>query len=191
MGDASVNGDMPYSATLDHIQKYPLVADGISTFKSYPIGQKSIDITNSAYSSLVKPAFPYLETPASYAKPYVSKADELGDSILKKVDEKVPVVKSETKDIQSYIYSWVHWPIDVVDEGKKYTFTTFDKQYKACGEDGVVAFSKALVTSGLIVSSDAAHYLASLLQKKQAELADVAAKTGSDAKETVKEKTDK
>jgi len=80
MGEPTVNGDMPHSATIDHVTKYPVVSDSISAFQSNPYGQKSIDITNFAYSRFVKPTFPYLEKPASYAKPYVARVDELGNT---------------------------------------------------------------------------------------------------------------
>lgn len=185
MGDATVNGDFPQSATIDHITKYPIVSDSISTFKSYPIGQYSIDLTNSAYASFVKPTFPYLETPAAYAKPYINKADEIGDNLLSIVDEKIPVLKSETKDIQKQIIDFAYWPIHVAEEQKDYIFKTYSSEYKKCGGDGIVAGGKAVVSSSFVITSEWLHYFSTLLQKKKEE----AASAAKEAADTVKEKT--
>ncbi|KAJ9660231.1 hypothetical protein H2198_002737 [Neophaeococcomyces mojaviensis] len=185
MGDATVNGDFPPSATVDHVTKYPLVKDSIDTFKSYPIGQYSIDITNSAYANFVKPTFPYLEKPAAYAKPYVAKADEIGDTILTKVDEKVPILKSETKDIQKQLSDYAYWPFKAAGEQKDYVLKTYSDEYKKCGGDGVVAGGKALVSGSFVITSEWLAYFSTLLQKKKEQAKGAA----EDAKKTVEEKT--
>lgn len=177
---------MPQSAFLDHASKYPLVSDSISAFQSNPYGQKSIDITNALYAKFVKPAFPYLETPASYAKPYVAKIDQIGDSLLSKVDEKAPIVKSETKEIKGTIFEYVSWPLKFAGEQKDYVLSTYTEQYKKNGGDGVVAGGRALFSGSLVITSDYLSFLASLLQKTKQE-AETKAKEGA---ETVKEKTD-
>jgi hypothetical protein len=169
MGEPTVNGDMPHSATLDHVTKYPVVSDSISVFQSNPYGQKSIDLTNAAYARFVKPTLPYLEKPASYAKPYVAKVDEIGDSILSKFDEKVPIVKSETSEIKQTAVDYVHWPFKVATEQKDYVISTYSDEYKKCGGDGVIAGGKALVSGSFVVASDWLSYFASLLQKAKAE----------------------
>lgn len=178
MGDATVNGDLPQSSFLSHLSSYPVVSDGISTFKGNPYGAKSIDLTNAGYAKFVKPTFPYLETPASYAKPYVAKADELGDKLLSKVDERIPVVKSETKEIKGTIFSYVSWPLDKAGETRDWALSTYSDEYKKCGGDGVVAGGKAAVTTSLVLSSDVLKWLSSFLQAKTQE-----------AKEVVSEKT--
>lgn len=152
-----------------HVTKYPVVSDSISAFESNPYGQKSIDITNFAYGRFVKPFFPYLEKPASYAKPYVAKVDEIGDAILTKFDERVPIVKSETSDIKQTAIDYVHWPIKVVNDQKDYLINTYSDEYKNCGGDGVVAGGKALVSGSFVVASDWLAYIASLLQKAKEE----------------------
>lgn len=143
-------------------------------------------MTNQAYSTFVKPTFPYLEKPAAYAKPYVAKADEIGDSLLSKVDEKIPVLKSETKDIQQTILDYAHWPVKVAGEQKDYVFKTYNSEYKKCGGDGVVAGGKAMFSSGFVITSDLLAYLSTLLQKKKEEAKDAA----KEATDTIKEKTD-
>jgi len=169
MGDATVNGDLPQSAFLSHLTSYPLVSDSISTIKGNPYGAKSIDLTNAGYAKFVKPTFPYLETPASYAKPYVAKADELGDKILSKFDEQVPIVKSETKDIQGTIYSFINWPLDKASTTKDWALNTYSDEYKKCGGEGYVAGGKAVITTSLVLSSDVLKWASSFLQAKKEE----------------------
>jgi hypothetical protein len=152
----------------------------VSYFKSNPYGAKSIELTNAGYAKFVKPTFPYLETPASYAKPYVAKADELGDKFLSKVDEKVPALKSETKDLKDTIWSYIYWPVSKTTETKDWAFNTYNSEYKKCGGDGFVAGGKAAVTTPLVIGSEVLQWLSSFLQAKKEE-----------AKTAVQEKTNK
>lgn len=169
-----------------HALKYHIISDSLSAFKSNAYGQKSIDFTNSIYTKFVKPTFPYLETPAAYAKPYVAKLDQLGDSLLTKVDEKVPIVKSETKEIKETIIVYVSWPIKVAGEQKDYVVKTYSTEYKKNGGDGVVAGGRALVSGSLVITSEYLAYAASLLQRTKKE----AESKAKEASEAVKEKTE-
>jgi len=110
--DALVNGDSsPSSKTLSHITSYPVVASGIDTFKANPYGKKSIDVVNGTYARFGKPVEGYLETPYQYAKPYVNKADELGEKALETVDGHFPIVKEKPETIYETIKTWVFWPV--------------------------------------------------------------------------------
>lgn len=110
--DALVNGDSsPSSKTLSHITSYPVVASGIDTFKANPYGKKSIDVVNGTYARFGKPVEGYLETPYQYAKPYVNKADELGEKALETVDGHFPIVKEQPETIYESIKSWILWPV--------------------------------------------------------------------------------
>jgi len=180
MGDATVNGDMPHSAFFSHLSSYPVVSDSIKTIKENPYGAKSIDLTNAGYAKFVKPALPYVETPASYAKPYVAKVDELGDKVLTKFEEQVPIVKSETKEIEGTIKGYLGWPFEKANSTKDWALSTYGDEYKKCGGDGVVAGGKAVVTTSLIMSSDVLKWISSFLQAKKEE-----------AKEVVQDKTNK
>lgn len=142
-------------------------------------------MTNATYAKFVKPTFPYLEKPASYAKPYVAKVDEIGDGLLSKFEERIPIVKSETADIKNTIVDYVHWPVKVANERKDYVLSTYSGEYKKCGGDGVVAGGKALVSSSFVITSDVFAYVASLLQKGKEEAKDKA----DEAAKVVKEKT--
>lgn len=106
-----VNGDSsPSSKTLSHFTSYPTVASGIDTFKANPYGKKSIELVNGTYARFGKPVEGYLETPYQYAKPYVNKADELGDKALETVDGHFPIVKEKPETIYETGKSWVFWP---------------------------------------------------------------------------------
>jgi hypothetical protein len=151
-----------------------VVSDTINTFLSYPAGQKSVDLTNAAYSKIVKPTLPYFQTPASYVKPYVSKADELGDLFLTKFDEKVPIVKSETKEIKSTVATYANWPLSKAGETRDFVLSTYSEEYKKCGGDGVVAGSKALVSSSLVLTSKTLNWLSEFLKAKKEEAKEAA-----------------
>jgi hypothetical protein len=155
----------------------------VSAFKENPYGSKSIDLTNTGYAKLVKPALPYFETPASYAKPYVAKADELGDKFLSKIDERVPMLKTETKEIKGTITSFIYWPITKTTETKDWALKTYDSEYKKCGGDGIVAGGKALVTTPLILGSDVLQWLSSFLAAKKEETKQVLQEKANKAQE--------
>ncbi|KAL2436500.1 hypothetical protein ABEF95_011308 [Exophiala dermatitidis] len=180
MGEPTVNGDVPQSAFLSHLTSYPIVHDSVKTIKENPYGAKSIDLTNAGYEKFVKPAVPYFETPASYAKPYVAKADELGDKLLSKIDQQVPIVKSDTKEIQSKVRDYINWPLETVHNTKDWAFKTYGEEYKKCGGDGVVAGGKAVITTSLILSSEVLKWASSFLQAKKEEAKKVAQEKTSD-----------
>lgn len=96
------------------------------------------------------------------------------------VEERVPIVKSETKEIKQTAFDFAHWPFVQLDNGKNYLFSTYENEYKKCGGDGIVAGSKAAITSSLVISADILGWVSSLLKAKKEE-----------ARETIKEKTGK
>jgi len=171
MGESTVNGDMPESSFISHITSYPVVSDCIKTVQNNPYGQRGIDLTNSGYSAFVKPVLPYLQTPYSYTKPYIAKADQLGDAALTKFDEKIPILKSETHEIKDTAIDYAHFPVKKANEGKDWVLGTYSNEYKKCGGDGYVAGGKALITSTLILSSDVLGWLSSFLTAKKNEAA--------------------
>ena len=102
----------------------------------------------------------------------------MGDSILTKFDEKIPILKTETKEIKSTVFDYAHWPFKVAGEGSDWITNTYSEEYKKCGGDGVVAGGKAAITSSLILSSDVLGWLSSFLVAKK-----------DQAKDAIKEKT--
>ncbi|WPH00205.1 Hypothetical protein R9X50_00302800 [Acrodontium crateriforme] len=168
------NGDKPASKFLSHVTSYPVVSDSIDTFKSHPYGKKSLELADGAYQKFGKPVEPYLETPYSYAKPYVTKADELADSGLGKVDERIPFLKEETKTIVDTGKSYVFYPFKVVDNGKQYVFKTWDDEYKRTASHndrgpGLITSGLALISTELKIASDFFQAVADFLGPKYAE----------------------
>ena len=172
------------------------MSDSITTFKKNPVGAKSLAVTDTIYVKFAKPFFPYLQTPYSIVAPYLAKADELGDFGLNKVDEKFPVVKTKTEEVKSTVFDYAFFPLKVAGDSKDYVFKTYDTEYKKCGGDGVVAGGKAMITTGLVASSDVLGYLSQLFATKKEQAKDYAGQAkeqaqgyAQQAKDYTKEKT--
>jgi len=168
-----VNGEAPSSAFLSHLYSYPVISDSISTFKSNPYGAKSLDLTSAVYEKTGKPLLPYLSKPYEYVSPYVKKADSIGDSTLSTIDSKFPYVKKPTGEIFDEGKAIVFYPLKVGTEGKEYVFGVFGSEKKKVGGEGIVTYGKAVVATGLVVSSDALSWLSAFLSRKKAEAKEV------------------
>ncbi|KAJ8611462.1 hypothetical protein MRB53_037981 [Persea americana] len=212
-----VNGDSNSSKTISHLTSYPAVSEGIETFKSNPYGKKSLEIVDNAYARFGKPVEPYLETPYSYAKPYVSKADELGDKTLDTIEGHFPIVKDNTKTIVEKAKGTAFWPYHYLTEtwNDEYTKTANHNRRGA----GITTSVLAIVSLELRIASDFFHYVADNLRpvyedskdkldeltksaqdkagevkkdasKKADEAHDTAHKKGQEVKDTANKKTD-
>ncbi|KAI3323739.1 hypothetical protein HD806DRAFT_495491 [Xylariaceae sp. AK1471] len=160
-----VNGEVhPSSATLSHITGYPVIHDGIAYFKKNPYGQKSIELSDSAYQTFAKPILPYLNKPYQYVSPYVQKADAMGDDALSKIDERIPVLKKPTDELVSDGKAIIFFPVRKGMETKGYVENVYKSEYKKVGGDGLVTSSKALVSTGLVVTSDALNWIGNILR---------------------------
>ncbi|CAD6442110.1 9d9c25ec-4ed5-4130-88f0-886dfe22d8ea [Sclerotinia trifoliorum] len=173
-----VNGETPSSAFISHLTSYPVVHDSISTFKSNPYGQRSIDLTTTSYEKFGKPFIPYLQKPYQYVSPYVAKADELGDSTLFTIESKFPAVKKPTDELYSDGKYLVFYPISKGSQGRDYVLGKYNSEVKKTEDQGIFGLGKAVISTGLIVSGEAFQWLSQFLSAKKAE-----------AKETTKEKT--
>jgi len=176
-----VNGEKHSSEFLNHLQSYPLVSTSIDTFKSYPIGSKSLHLANQGYATFLAPI---LQTVFSiplyhnYVHPYVNYADNLASSTLDTIDTHFPLVKDEPQKIKETLFEYAHTPLKVAGETKEYVFKTYENEYKKCGGDGYVSGGKAVVTTGLVVASETLGKLSGYLGSKKEE-----------AKGVVREKT--
>ena len=94
------------------------------------------------------------------------------------MDEKVPILKSETAELKSKTSELAGWPMAKANETKEWVFGTYSNEYKKCGGDGYVAGGKAVITSSLVLSSDLLNWIGSFLQAKKGE-----------AEKVIKEKT--
>ena len=173
-----------------HLTSYPVVSDAISTFKSNPYGKKSLDLSNTGYEKLVAPFVPYAKRPYGYVAPYVAKADSLGSDALSKVDHTFPIVKEDTEKIKGTVLDYAYFPFRLVGDSKNYVLDTYSSEYKKCGGDGYVAGSKAVITTGLVVTSDTFAWLSTFLGQKKEEGTDYAAKKYGAASNFAHEKSD-
>ncbi|KAH9996987.1 hypothetical protein F4779DRAFT_181175 [Xylariaceae sp. FL0662B] len=160
-----VNGEVhPSSATLSHITGYPVVSDSITYFKENPYGQKSIALSESAYNTFAKPVIPYLSKPYQYIAPYVKKADLIGNDALTKVDERLPALKKPTHELWTDGKNFFFFPARKGLETKDHVLGIYNSEYKKVGGDGLVTQSKALVSTGLVVTSEALTWIGDLLR---------------------------
>lgn len=157
-----------------HITSYPVVSDSISTFKNNTLGRKSIDLSANGYTKFVKPVTSYLSGPYSLVAPIVAKADSLGDAGLSKFDKKVPIVKDQTKTIGNTLFSYARFPFAKAGEGKDYLFDKYGEEYQKCGGSGYIAGTKAVISTGLMVGSDALEYAASWFGAKKEQTKELA-----------------
>jgi len=99
------NGETPRSRALSHLQSYPVVHDTVETLKSTQIGAQTLNLASNTYRSVIAPFHPYLQRPYSVAHPYLTRADELGDNGLSKLEAYVPAVKEDTSVLKGYAFA--------------------------------------------------------------------------------------
>ncbi|KAI9791189.1 MAG: hypothetical protein M1816_004181 [Peltula sp. TS41687] len=171
----TVNGDKPSSAFLSHLTSYPVVCDSITTFKSNPIGQISLDLADQSYATFAKPVLPLLSRPYQYVSPYVHKADSMADHGLSKVEETFPIVKTPTGEIANKVLGTIFYPARVAYEGTDYVFKKYGDQYRNIdGGNGLVRSSKAAVATGLVVTSESLNWLSQYVGAKKEQAKQVA-----------------
>ena len=175
---------------MQHLYSYPAFTDSVNAIKENPLGKKSLDLSNTGYEKLISPFVPYAKGPYGYLKPYVEKGDSLAADGLTKIDDSFPILKKDTETIKGTILDFAFFPFRVANDGKDHIFDTYGSEYKKCGGDGYVAGTKAMVTTGLVVTSDTLSWLSSFLGKKKDEGSDYAAKKYGQASDYVSEKSD-
>lgn len=153
-----------------HLQTYPVVHDGLEFYKSNPYGAKSLTLLHNTYQSFIAPFHPYLQTPYSYLSPYLSRADELGDTGLSKVDHRFPIVKEDTSKLRQTVSEYVGLPLQLAGKGKEYVVGTWQDEYsKTRGNEGVVKSVKALISTELKIGLDGYALLVEYLHKGKKE----------------------
>jgi|SRR5579862_4969991 len=161
--------------TLQHLASYPVVYDSIETFKSIPIGQKSISLAGQGYCTFVKPVQPYFSKPYDFVSPYVDKADHLADLTLNHVDSHFPIVKQPTDKVKDTVSDYAKLPLRVAGDSRDYLWNVYSTEYRKVGGDkgGLVAKGKAGVTTSLVVTSELLAWLSSYLGQKKDQAKDV------------------
>ncbi|KAI1852636.1 hypothetical protein JX265_003123 [Neoarthrinium moseri] len=161
---SQVNGEVqPSSATLQHITGYPVVKDTLSAYKNNPYGKKSIELGDSAYQTFAKPVIPYLAKPYGYVSPYVKKADHFGAGALTKLDEKIPVLSTSTEELKQIAF----FPVVKTKEGTDHVFSVYNSEFKKVGGDGVVTYGKAIISTGLVITSEALTWIGDFLRSSK------------------------
>ncbi|EER26554.1 hypothetical protein D8B26_003057 [Coccidioides posadasii str. Silveira] len=158
MGEPVVNGDHPQSQFINHLASYPFVSGSLENIKANPYGQKSLELADQGYSQFAKPFLPYLAKPYGYVAPYVSKADELGNEGLNRMDSTIPAVIHASENIKETIRGYVSAPFRLAEDGKGYVLETYSSERNAVG-DGSFSRSKAAVSTGLRLTADSCLWL--------------------------------
>ena len=71
-------------------------------------------------------------------------------------------------------------PLRLAGDGKNYVSETYSSEYKKCGGAGLVSGGKAMITTGLVVTSDSLAWLSNFLAQKTEQTKEVAKeKTGN------------
>ncbi|KAF2478236.1 uncharacterized protein BDR25DRAFT_207931 [Lindgomyces ingoldianus] len=164
------NGEKPHSKVLSHLQSYPVVHDSVEFYKTHPYGAKSLSLVHNTYARFIAPLHPYLQTPYSYLSPYLTRADELGDTGLSKVEDKFPIVKEDTSKLKETVQSYAFLPLKLAGQGKAYLLSTWNDEYsKTRGEKGLLKSAKAIVSTELKIGHDGYTLVMQYLSKGKQE----------------------
>ncbi|KAL1877584.1 hypothetical protein VTK73DRAFT_8493 [Phialemonium thermophilum] len=143
--------DGPHSAFLQHLLDYPVIHDGVATFKSNPLGQKSLAIGDSAYKTI----FPYLSKPYQYISPIVKQADDLGDKALAEVDKRFPVVKKPTNEVYNDARALALSPFRIGLATKDKVLSTYADEKKKANGDDLITNVRAVISTAKVVAGEA------------------------------------
>ncbi|KAK6065879.1 hypothetical protein SCUP234_12331 [Seiridium cupressi] len=177
-----VNGEThTSSATISHFKRYHFVNDALSYYQSNPYGKKSIELGDSAYQTFAKPFLPFLAKPYQYVSPYVKKADHLGAGALSKIDEKLPILTESTESIQAKGKQVAFYPVVKTRETTDHLFSVYNSEAKKVGGQGVVTTGKALISTGIVLTTEALNWISEVLRSGK----EKAKETGSEARSEI------
>lgn len=152
---------------MQHLTSYPVVSDSITTFKNNKYGAKSLEYADQGYVLFAKPVFPYLTKPFGYFAPYLIRVDTLGDKGLTKMDNTFPFIKEDTEKLRGSVFENVYLPVRLAGDMKHHLLETYGSEYKKCGGDGIIASSKAVISTSLVLSQEYLGWVNSFLQTKK------------------------
>ncbi|RAL61833.1 hypothetical protein DID88_002896 [Monilinia fructigena] len=156
-----VNGDTS-SAFLSHLTSYPLIHDSISTFKSLSIWPTIHRLNHHFHTrSSANHSFHTSKSLTNTSLHTSRKSTNSANLLYRPLIPNSPPLRN---------------PLG--NEGKEYALGKYNSEVKKTEDQGIVGFGKAVVSTGLIVSSEAFQWLSQFLSAKKAE-----------AKETTHEKT--
>ncbi|EXM13554.1 hypothetical protein RAB80_017614 [Fusarium oxysporum f. sp. vasinfectum] len=170
MSSPRVNGDLSaaqYSAFIQHLLNYPVISDGVHTFKSKEYGQRSIKLGEAAYQTFAAPVVPYFSKPYQYVAPYVQKVDSLGSKTLDRIDERFPFAKKPTEELYQDTRALILLPYHKGLEGKDHVFQIYNTEVKKNEQAGLVAHGKAAVATVLVVSNESLSWVSSFFTRRR------------------------
>lgn len=154
-----------------HLLNYPVISDGITSFKANEYGQRSLQLGDSAYQTLAASVLPYLSKPYGFISPYVQRADSIGDKTLDRIDERFPVIKKPTSELYSDTRGLILLPYNKSIQGRDHLLHVYTAEVKKAEQQGLVAQGRAAVSTALVVSNETLSWLSSLLTAHKAEAA--------------------
>lgn len=137
---------------MQHLLTYPAVQDGVRNFAATQLGKMSIRLSSAAYQMVAGPVLSLLEKPYQYVSPYVTRADELGDQTLCKVEEKFPAVKKPSPELLDETKGVLFAPINHVSE-------IYKAKYEAMPGDNKVTSAKAALKTVVALTSEGLFYV--------------------------------
>ena len=134
--NAEAGTQLPFTKVINHLKTFPVISDSLSAVQQHPLGQRSISITSTAYDKFIRPFTPYFIKVNEYASPYVSKADEIADQGLGKVEATFPILKEPTENVKSKVTEQLQSPkkiagnlygtgLSLANEKKDYVFKVY------------------------------------------------------------------
>jgi hypothetical protein len=98
----------------------------------------------------------------------VRRADSLGDKALGRVDETFPAIRKPTGELYADAKSIVFFPLN------KGLDTYGQERKKLGGGDGVITYSKALVSTAFVLSAETLAWVGGFLAAKKQEVSEKA-----------------
>lgn len=175
--DAEAGTQFPFIRVINHLKAFPLVSDSVHAVQQHPLGQRSISITSTAYDKFLRPFTPYFIKVNEYASPYVSKADEIADQGLGKVEATFPILKEPTENVKSKVTEQLRGPgkiagnlygtgLSLANEKKDYVIQVYHDELAKDGSDGYLPAAKAGITTSFVVAADGIQWVVDTLSKK-------------------------
>jgi hypothetical protein len=169
-----VNGEVhSSSATLQHIFNYPIINVALKRFKNNPYGKKSMIWGETAYQTFAKPVLPLISRPYQYVSPYIQKVDILGAGALSKVDERLPMPKQLTIELYGNGKEIVFYSVAKVKETTTHVCSVYSSEYKEVGGEGIVSYGKALIATGLVITTETLEWIRAILRSSMSKAKEV------------------
>lgn len=115
-----------------------------------------------------KPVLPLFSRPYQYVSPYVKKADHLGAGALSKIDERLPMLKQPTVELYANGKQLAFYPVAKGKETTDHVFDVYSSEYKKVGGEGLVTYGKALISTGLVITSETLEWIGDMIRASKA-----------------------